>query len=266
MSAKIKVPILLILAVIVILAMLRLSVWQLDRAEQKQSKLDQINARAELAPQALSSLVDNITIEGDRYRNVIFTGHYLAEKSIYIDNQVVDGQVGYLVFTPFKLQQDERSVMVNRGWLPVGDSRDVLPGFDTSSATQTLAGRLNDAPEQPPLWNDEYSVAQGKVWAYLPINEYASQMQLKLLPLVIELAPLESKVNSIQKINNIQGSSTDSRINSPINQFKIVRASIDDQWVAKHKGYAFQWLMMAIAFFIACCILLLQTLKRKAKP
>ena len=75
MSAKIKVPILLILAVIVILAMLRLSVWQLDRAEPKQSKHDQINARAELAPQALSSLVDNITIEGDRYRNVIFTRH-----------------------------------------------------------------------------------------------------------------------------------------------------------------------------------------------
>jgi len=46
MSAKIKIPILLILAVVIILAMLRLAVWQLDRAEQKQATLDQVISRA----------------------------------------------------------------------------------------------------------------------------------------------------------------------------------------------------------------------------
>ena len=65
-------------------------------------------------------------------------------------------------------------------------------------------------------------------------------MQLKLLPLVLELAA-------------VQSTETDK-------QFKRVRPEINDQWVAKHKGYAFQWLMMAIAFFVACCVLLLRTI------
>ena len=71
------------------------------------------------------------------------------------------------------------------------------------------------------------------------MEEYASQMQLTLLPLVLELQPKQAGVDDTQ--------------------FKIVRPEINDQWVAKHHGYAFQWLMMAIALFVASCILLLRT-------
>lgn len=244
MSAKIKIPILLILAVIMILTMLRLSVWQLDRAEQKQITLDQVKSRASepsVELQGLSSISDK-----DQYRNVTVKGRYLHDKSIYVDNQVVEGQVGYLVFTPLLIEKGseesdgQKAIMVNRGWLSVGESREQLPTFVTANDIQTLDGRLNTPPAQPPLWDDNYPVAQGKLWAYLPLDEYASQMQLKLLPLVLELAA-------------VQSTETDK-------QFKRVKPEINDQWVAKHKGYAFQWLMMAIAFFVACCVLLLRTM------
>ena len=245
MSAKIKIPILFILAVVIILAMLRLAVWQLDRAEQKQATLDQVISRASEPLVSLSSLLNKISIADHKYRNISAKGRYLNDKSIYVDNQVVEGQVGYLVFTPFVLDDVNDVIMVNRGWLPVGVSRDKLPIFTTATDKQVLEGRLNTPPPQPPLWNDSYPVAQGNVWAYLPLSEYAFQMQLKLLPLVLELAPSQR-----------EGSDP---------QFKIFRPEINDQWVAKHKGYAFQWLMMAIAFFVACCVLLFRTIS-KSRP
>ncbi len=242
MSAKIKIPILLIFAVVIILAMLRLAVWQLDRAEQKQVTLDQVTDRANEAAVKLVSLLKGLDVDKDQYRNVTVNGRYLHKQSIYIDNQVVKGQVGYLVFTPLQFDESDRVVMVNRGWLPVGESRNKLPFIPNPIKLQVLDGRLNTPPAQPPLWNDDYSVFQDKVWAYLPLDEYAVQMQLKILPLVLELAPTIHDSDSV---------------------FKVVRPVINDQWVAKHKGYAFQWLMMAIAFFITCCILLLRTIRQK---
>lgn len=248
MTEKIKMPILLVLAVIMVLCMLRLSIWQLDRAEQKQVILDQVTSRSKGAVVALNSILTKINITDDRYRNINVQGQYLHDQSIYVDNQVVEGQVGYLVFTPLKILGTDQVIMVNRGWMSVGASRQQLPIFTSIVGTQFLQGRLNIPPAQPPLWSDDYSVDQGKVWAYLPLEKYALQMQLKLLPLVLELAPEKNGESDPQ--------------------FKIVRPEINDQWVAKHKGYAFQWLVMAIAFFIACCILLLRTMrkKRSSKP
>jgi len=245
MFQKIKVPILLVLAILLILAMLRLAVWQMDRAEQKQVLLDQVALRAQQSVVSLASLVDNFDSSQHRYTNVLIDGHYLPEKSVYVDNNVIDGQVGYQVFTPFEVLGADVHVMVNRGWLPVGDSREQLPSFTTSTEPLTLNGRLNNPPAQPPLWNDSYPVSQGPVWAYLPINEYASQMQLKLLPLVVELAPQQTAASKNE-------------------QFVVKWPKIDDEWVAKHKGYAFQWLMMALAFFIACLVLLIRS-TRQAK-
>ena len=254
--SKIKVPLLLILAVGIVLAMLRLGVWQLDRAEQKAKLLNQVKGHAQLPPVDLFSLLDSFNAD-ERFRNVTATGRYLVDKSIYIDNQVVEGQVGYRVFTPFLLNDPEsqkdssNTVMVDRGWISVGESRAKLPTFKSASETQTLLGRLNTAPSKPPIWNDKYPVSDGSLWQYLPLQEYATQMHLTVLPLVLELAP-ESPSGQI-------ASELESDIeNKSEKQFKRIWADINDEWVAKHKGYAVQWFAMAFAFTIACLVLLIR--------
>ena len=235
----------LIMALIVLLAMLRLGVWQLQRADDKRQVLSQRVSKSEQAPVDLLSIVDDIKINQDRFRQVIAQGAYEAHKSIYIDNQVVNGQVGYQIFTPITLASGQ-VVLVGRGWLPVGDSRDVLPRFDTPTETQQLVGRLNVPMAQPPLWDDSYKVNDGAVWQYLPIDEYARQMQLNVLPLVLELAP--------------EDASSEKVIEAP---FVRKWAAINDEWVAKHQGYAFQWFAMAAAFFIACVVLLFRQFSTK---
>lgn len=254
MSGKIKWPLMLIIAVLMILAMLRLGIWQLSRADQKQTLLDQKISRADQPPVALANISAALASGGSadnpfRFRSVSAQGKYLSRNSIYIDNQVVDGQVGYRVFTPIQLRLAEQAqitnqqvVLVDRGWIGVGESRSELPTFYTESNDVTIHGRLNIPPAQPPLWNDAYDVAQGQVWAYLPIEEYAEQMSLSVLPLVIELAPEDV----------------------PNPQFTRRLAKIDDEWVAKHHGYAFQWFAMALAFFVACLVLCIRQFKRQS--
>jgi len=236
----------MIIGVIVCLSMLRLGVWQLDRADEKQILLDQVKERTQLPAVDFCQFTqqnDGELFALNRFRKVIAEGRYQPESSIYIDNQVVNSKAGYSLLTPFKLEDCNALVMVNRGWLAVGLSRETLPKFETIRTKHVLHGRLNYPTAKPPLWNDEYPVADGQVWQYLPIDDYAQQMGLKVLPLVLELAP--DYANEIEP--------------SLVRQW----AQIDDQWVAKHHGYAFQWFAMAGAFLIACFVLLIRTFNNR---
>lgn len=233
-SAPWKKPVLCLLAIVVILIMLRLGVWQLDRADVKRDIASQLYSRTERAPEPFLALQRGLSEAELRFRNVILDGQFISDKTIFVDNQVVNGSVGYQVYTPFHLASVKQTVLVARGWVAVGDSRDVLPKITTDPTPLTLKGRFNLPPAQPPLWDDKYAAFDGQRWQYLPMLEVSQQLGLALFPLVVELAPDE------------------------VDAAELVRKwpAIDDQWVAKHQGYAFQWFAMAGAFFIACLVLL----------
>lgn len=240
-----KLPLMVIVAVLMILAMLRLGVWQLARADEKRTIVEQLKAKSNLPALTISELIDPTDFSELRFRKVDLSGRYLADKSVFVDNQVVNGKVGYQVFTPFELAGSAKSIMIARGFIGVGASRETLPDLITIAQQHSIIGRLNRPPAKPPLWSDEYPVAEGNRWQFLPISELAQQLHLDLFPLVVELAPNKTNANAgsaglIQKWSEI-----------------------DDQWVAKHQGYAFQWFAMAAAFFVACLVLLIRTTSRK---
>ena len=229
-----KAPLLYVIALLMVLGMLRLGVWQLDRAEQKRELVAQLESLSQQAAVPISELFSGDETVSLRFRRVMLKGQYLQDTNFYVDNQVVNGRVGYQIFTPFQLEGSARLVMVARGWVSVGESRESLPDIVTNSGQVILAGRLNAPPAKPPLWSDKYSASDGNVWQYLPMAEVAGLLRAKVYPLVVELAASDS--------NDDQA---------------LVRKwpEIDDQQVAKHLGYAFQWFAMAFAFFIACLVL-----------
>jgi len=231
-----------IIAVTIVLAMVRLGFWQLDRAEQKQVIVNQLESRAEQAATPIEQLFVVRNNDDLRFRKVSFKGRYLTNRDFFVDNQVVNGQVGYQVFTPFRVNASDQLLLVARGWVPVGESRDVLPKISTSPAELMLYGRLNMAPQKPPLWNDKYPVSSGSVWQYLPISDVENVLQVKLFPLVVELAPDENDNST----------------------FIRKWPEISDEWVAKHQGYAFQWFAMALAFLVASLVLLIRSSSRRS--
>ena len=236
-------PILAIIAVIICLAMVRLGIWQLDRAEQKKEILTQSIDRSKQTAVPVQSLLNQFDSNFNtlRFRQVTASGSYLSKQSILIDNQVYEQKVGYALMTPFKLSGSGDVILVDRGWLSVGLSRDVLPNFDTPEGEILIEGRLNLPYAKPPIWNDKYDVSDGMVWQHLPITEFNTQTGLSAVPLVLELAP-----------NNAEGSSSGAVVNWQ---------SINDEWVFKHQAYAFQWFSMALVFAIACLILLVKSIR-----
>ena len=231
-------PLLLIAALIIILSMLRLGVWQLDRAEQKRAILEQTKSQSEQPLVGIESLLDDFSLDY-RFREVSLDGSFLVDETFYIDNQTHNSQVGYHLMTPLQLKNSDITVLINRGWISVGESRQQLPKVNTPEGGVKIVGRLNLPAAQPPLWDEDYPVSSGAVWQYLPVQEYAAQMQRKVLPLVVELAPDQAGSEGLRQ------------------QW----STINDKWVAKHQGYAFQWFAMALAFFIACLVLLLRNRK-----
>jgi surfeit locus 1 family protein len=133
-----------------------LGLWQLDRAAQKRAAQEAVDRGAEQAPLQITGLLSDI--QGLERRRVTLDGHYDPERTWLLDNRTHQGRPGYHVFTPFRIAGSEVWVLVNRGWVPMGLDRRVLPDIDTPAQRLTLAGTLKPPPEaflvgpvEPPL-------------------------------------------------------------------------------------------------------------------
>src|SRR5918999_5519037 len=58
-------------------------------------------------------------------KRVVARGRFVDEHTVYLDNKLRRGQPGYEVVTPLRL--DGMHVLVNRGWVHAGRTRETLP-------------------------------------------------------------------------------------------------------------------------------------------
>ena len=118
-----------------------------------------------------------------RYRPVTAVGTFDASRQILIDNKIEEGHVGYHVVTPLLLA-DGRAVLVNRGWIPGGESRRQLPLAVPPAGAVSVQGRLNiPTPNYIELNHD---APVGPVWQNLDPARFAAATGLKVLPIVLE--------------------------------------------------------------------------------
>ncbi len=233
-------PLLLLLAVLLTLGMLRLGFWQLDRAEQKRTLVEHTAERAQQPEIELGELLQSseAMLETQRYRAVTFTGRYEDKPPLLLDGRVFKSRVGYQVYSSFVTTQG-LLVLVDRGWVYAGASRDQLPEVSLSTTTQTLRGRLNILAAPPPMWDDQYPTRAGRVWQYLSLAQLRTEYGQNLLPMVVELHPDLAE----------PGLSVEWR-------------TLDASDVGMHNAYAFQWFSMALAFAIASLVVLIKSLRR----
>ena len=127
---------------IVLPILMSLGFWQLDRAEQKQQKLDTFKKRVNQSPIVLGENDNLAKSESDNvmYTNFQATGHFDAERSFLVDNKVHKSQVGFFVITPFIVDQSKNVLLVNRGWIKGNRYRSDLPEFGTSTEKRTIKG------------------------------------------------------------------------------------------------------------------------------
>jgi len=128
-----------------LILLISLGFWQLTRADEKKLFLEKEQRSGSKALLKLTSIIDGNS-DDLRYRKIKIKGQYDPKQQFLIDNQIVNGQVGYFVLTPFKLDDMNKSVLVNRGWVPLNKDRRILPDLSISTLRNNLTGRINDFP------------------------------------------------------------------------------------------------------------------------
>ncbi len=209
-------------ALLVALIFLRLGLWQLDRADEKNQILATQSQATALAP--LESLKSGDE-KSQLYRRVNLTGEFDLDHQFLLDNRTVNGQPGFDVIAPFYFPGGDY-IMVNRGWVGHSGNRQVtLKPNPALQGEVSLAGILATPSRGftlgEPLSNTDNSWPV--VLQFIDYETIASKLdKIPLLPAVIIAS---------------QGQPSSYRYH-----WKPVASGAE-----KHLGYAFQWFAMLAA-------------------
>lgn len=129
----------------VLLALLSgLGVWQLERAEVKRSLLDQWQKRRTADPVPLAQALDG---GAPRFTPVAAKGRFDGKHQYLLDNRIRNNRPGFHVLTPLKLAGSEAAILVNRGWVAMGEGRSDLPELPVPEGTVRITGSLAPPPQ-----------------------------------------------------------------------------------------------------------------------
>lgn len=129
-----------VLGVVLIGLFVALGMWQLHRAQEKQSILAWKEAVGVARPVPLPEALGDPTAW--RYRPVIAEGRYDSTYQFLLDNQVLDGRVGYRVLTPLRRPGRPEAVLVDRGWVAAPADRALLPDVTVQTLPRRIQGTV----------------------------------------------------------------------------------------------------------------------------
>lgn len=158
-----------------------LGTWQMNRADEKRERQALFERRLAEAPLLLSGSVPSA--EPLMYRRVRAAGHWIAERQVYVDNQIREGRAGFHVVAPLRIEGRDEVVLVNRGWIARDRSYPAAPPVAAERGRVEVTGLAT----RPPARYRELSAETiaGSVWQNLSIERYAAHTGLAVLPVVI---------------------------------------------------------------------------------
>jgi surfeit locus 1 family protein len=213
-----------LITVALLYTMMSLAFWQISRAEFKDTLQQKIIERKNLSPVTLAELP--ASSESRRYHPVKFIGEFDNQHSFLLDNITFNGHVGYHVFTPVKVN-DAKTILVNRGFVSQGKTRDQLPEVDAPGGKIEISGLLDFSPSRTLLLAE--NVQEMSRWPvvlqYIDLTEISQLLGYQLYDMVLWLNPDEA------------GSF----------EYDLPVLNLN---AAKNNGYAFQWFAMSLALFI----------------
>lgn len=110
-----------------------LGTWQVKRKMWKENLVKEMESKLNMDPLPLPDNLDDL--ETMEYQTVVVRGHFLHDREMFLgprslikpnSDERTGGGVftqqssssGYYLITPFKLQDREETILINRGWIP----------------------------------------------------------------------------------------------------------------------------------------------------
>ncbi len=210
-----------LITVLLLYIMISMAQWQSDKADYKNALHDKILARKELAAISLAELPEKAD---DRlFMPVHIHGQFDNRHYFLLDNRTLNNQVGYDVYAVFQIP-GYTPMLVNRGFVAQGRTRQELPEISFPDGTVELKGLLDRLPAKGFVLMDNIrSVDHWPiVLQYIDHDEIQGFLGTGIFDMMLRL---DSK--------------------SPYSFTSELPALNLDS--AKNTGYAFQWYAMSIA-------------------
>jgi surfeit locus 1 family protein len=176
------------LVTLVLLAILiRLGIWQLDRAEEKRQIL--ATQQAKMAQPVIELTTDIDETDELAFRRIEVSGNFDTRYQLFVDNKIHLGKPGYFVVTPLKLAQNDTYVLVNRGWVPMNPDRKILPNIDTPKGMVTITGLIKTDPKDVADLGSANRSNQGwpAVVRYVDLQQFQQETGLNIQPFLFLL-------------------------------------------------------------------------------
>jgi surfeit locus 1 family protein len=229
-------PVTVLATAVFVAVCIALGYWQLGRAREKQALIDAYARGDGTIVDVTSRSLDGLA----RYQAVSARGSYEPRRQALLDNMPsADGRAGYRILTPFRRTGAGPLLLVDRGWVPLGESRERLPAVGVSHAAREIVGRI-DSPPAPALRLQPADETRDAAWPRVMNFPTADQLTAALgepvEPLIVLLDPQAPD-------------------------------GYDRRWQpalrmtpARHVAYAIQWFAFAI---IAAIVLIVASLRRR---
>ena len=193
----------------------RLGIWQLDRAEFKQGlEMSYLSQLAQLPVPPPDELTP--------FSRVRLVGQF-SEQIFLLDNQVHNGTVGYWVIQGFETEDDVR-FLVNRGFIAgAREDRQKLPHVSTPQGQLTLVAMVWPFTGLIPLLDEDK-------WD----SGWPKRVQR------LDVAKMASTIDGVAQEMRLEAGQPGVLQTAPFAQ------SFDD---SKHQGYAATWFGLAVTLF-----------------
>jgi surfeit locus 1 family protein len=216
-----------IATVLLLVLFVNLAKWQSSKADLKQAKQDLYDQRMKYDPLRITAA--EMDVDKFMFTPVIIKGTFEPGFQVLHDNQVYKGQAGYDVITPLHISGSNMRILVNRGWVPLGADRNILPQIDTPSGEIEIRG----ISSQPP-----------KKYFELSKEELLENGKLKPVVQNLDLARYEKAVNfPIQHMIILMDASD--KIGGFVRDWPKPDFKID-----MNRGYAVQWYLLSVALLV----------------
>jgi cytochrome oxidase assembly protein ShyY1 len=159
---------------VLVVAFVRLGIWQLDRNEERAERNATIEANAQRDPVPLEDVADpGSAVESDRvWTPVRATGVYDTEHQLAVRLRPLEGQPGVHVLTPLVTAGGD-AVLVDRGFVPQEDVSASSPDVpEPPSGAVEIVGRLRASEEGRGTGGDP---ATGAI-RYIDVDEIAASL------------------------------------------------------------------------------------------
>lgn len=215
----------LLLAAIFAATCVGLGFWQLGRRTEVLTEIAKITNNYSAAPLSYSQarpLFQKLD-PAKEWSQVSLTGTYDIAGQRVVRNRPLNGQPGYEVVVPLKLDNGE-AVVIDRGWLPIGNKEGGRPDSipEPASGQVTVVARLR--PAEPQL---QRGAPEGQL-ASIELDNYAKELGYPLMTGAYGQLAQESPAAAVNPVG-------------------FAMPSIDE---GTHLSYAMQWFAFAVLFFV----------------